>query len=233
MMRFPWPAEGEVHIRSITVAADMLQTDQIECLLSPAEQARAKRLLNLQAKNLFVAGRGFLREVLGGYLGIGPDCLNLSVAEHGKPYLEGIASLAFNLAHSGEMILLAVTTGRNVGIDLEQMHEDLPLQEMSRFAFSRRERQDLFSLPLHQQSAAFYRCWTRKEAYLKACGSGFSRSGDSFDVSLVPEDPPALLAQRMPFEMQPIWQLFDIAVPPGYCSALAIEGAGPVHLSIL
>jgi 4'-phosphopantetheinyl transferase len=123
-----------------------------------------------------------------------------------------------------------VTFGRDVGIDLEEMAEDLPFREMARVAFSPREQSELFSLPRHLQRAAFYRCWTRKEACLKACGSGFSLPSNSFDVSLLPEDPPALLGRRNPSAKQSILQLFDIAVQPGYCAALAIAGPGPVQL---
>jgi len=234
MKRFTWPAEDEVHIRSTAVAGDAPQAELYERLLSPAERVRAGRLLNLQARKLFLAGRCFLRQVLGSYLGIGPECLDLALSEQGKPYLVDEsgpgAGLAFNLSHSGELILLAVTSGRQVGIDLERMAGDPPFREMARLAFSPREQEQLFSLPVHLQPAAFYRCWTRKEAFLKARGSGFSLPSNSFDVSLLPEDPPALLGQRAPSTRQSVWQLFDIEVAAGYSAALAVAGPDPVQL---
>jgi 4'-phosphopantetheinyl transferase len=234
MKRFLRPAEDEVHIRSIAVAGDAPQAELYERLLSPAERVRSGRLLSLQARKLFLAGRCFLRQVLGGYLGIGPECLDLALSEQGKPYLVDEsgpgAGLAFNLSHSGELILLAVTSGRQVGIDLERMAGDPPFREMARIAFSPREQEQLFSLPVYLQPAAFYRCWTRKEALMKARGSGFTLPSNCFDVSLLPEDPPALLGWHNLSEKQPIWQLFDLAVPPGYCAALAVEGPDPVQL---
>jgi len=236
MIRFPRPAEGEVHIRCIGLDAAELQVDRREGLLSQDERDRADRLLNPQARNQFVTGRVFLRQVISGYLGIGPENIELALSEHGKPHLkEGSASasgLAFNLAHSGELILLAVTAGQKVGIDLELVRDDLPLAEMSRLACSALERRELNSLPEHLRPAAFYRCWTRKEAFLKGSGYGFRLACDSFDVSLLPGSPP-LLRNRRGSDHRSIWQLFDIAVPERYCAALAVEYAGRVRLSHL
>jgi 4'-phosphopantetheinyl transferase len=94
--------------------------------------------------------------------------------------------------------------------------------------FSVREQSELLSLPEDRHLAAFYRCWTRKEAYLKGCGSGFSQPCDSFDVSLLPGAPPALLQHRTsPYEPAR-WKIIDIPVPAGYCAALATEGETPV-----
>ncbi|MBC8017430.1 MAG: 4-phosphopantetheinyl transferase family protein, partial [Verrucomicrobia bacterium] len=118
---------------------------------------------------------------------------------------------------------LALAERCQLGIDLEQLREDLPFKAMAQQFFSRREQADLFSLPAGLQPAAFYRCWTRKEAYLKGVGSGFSQPADLCDVSLLPDQPPALLAHRSDPEQPSKWSLIDLDVPIGFCAALAIQ----------
>jgi len=218
------PADNEVQIRFTRLDREAAELARMERFLAPAELARAASLRNIQARDRFVAGRGFLRETLAAYLGVRPEDILLDVEEHGKPRLAdgaGYEPLSFNLSH-------AVARSRRVGIDMERMEENLPFREMARISFSPREREELFSLPPGEQLAAFYRCWTRKEAYLKGCGRGFSLLTDSFDVSLLPERPPLLLAHRTSPGEPAGWSLMDIPVPHGYFATLAIEGDPPV-----
>lgn len=226
-----WPQTGEVHIRLIKLAVSEADLSRLECLLAPDERARADRLIARQVRNRFVAGRGLLRRILGSYLGVEPDRLFLETNQYGKPFLPerpGGQQLNFNLSHSADLAILALAEDCEVGIDLEQMRGDLPFQAMARQFFSRREQRDLFSLPAGQQPAAFYRCWTRKEAYLKGCGSGFSQSADFCDVSLLPCRPPELLADRTNPDQPARWSLIDLEVPPGFCAALAVRNRHPV-----
>ncbi|MDD2542197.1 MAG: 4'-phosphopantetheinyl transferase superfamily protein [Desulfuromonadaceae bacterium] len=221
-MLFPWPQENEVHIHRASPGTETVRH------VSSDEISRAGCLFDADKKNRFLACRGLLREILGGYLGIPPEDVYLAVGEHGKPYLSTTAAnkeqLHFNLAHSGPMFLLAIATDRDVGIDLEQMNNDIPYPDMAQLAFSSHEQKELFNLPQHQQLAAFYRCWTRKEAYLKACGSGFAIKSNSFDVSLLAETPAVLIEPGKP----PNWLLVDISVPETYCAALAVHGSTPI-----
>ena len=171
-----------------------------------------------------MAGRSLLREILGGYLGALPDEFRFAVGEHGKPYLSDNVRLHFNLSHSGALFILAVAADREVGIDIEQFRDDTPFPGMARLAFSPREQKELFALPEHQQRSAFYRCWTRKEAYLKACGMGFALRSNSFDINLLPETPTVLIS---PDDLSH-WTLNDVVVPEGYCAALAVTGLAPL-----
>ena len=165
-----------------------------------------------------------LREILGGYLGVQPEELHFAVGEQGKPYLCGNDRLHFNLSHSGALFILAVSAEREVGIDIEQRRNDTPFPDMARLAFSPREQEQLFTLPGHLQRSAFYRCWTRKEAFMKACGMGFALQSNSFDISLFQETPVELIS---PDDLTH-WTLEDVAVPDGYCAALAVKRAKPI-----
>ena len=194
---------------------------------SPEELRRADQLRDPLKRNCYLARREWLREILGRYLGISPEELKVSEGEHGKPYLLDNATTHhqphFNLSHSGSVTLLAIAADREVGIDLEQIRTDASFSDVARLAFSRREQEKLFALPDHLQRIAFYRCWTRKEAYLKACGTGFSQHSSSFDVVSPPGSTSALIYPDPLSE----WHLLDINVPEGYCAALATKGLQP------
>lgn len=224
-------APGEVHVIRFRLDQDAVEINRLRGFLAPDELARAGRLRDGQVSNRFVAGRGMLREILGGYLGLAPGLLNLAAGENGKPKLaaeQGENGLCFNLSHAGDLALLAVSGDCELGIDLEKMHDDLPFQGMAAQFFSTREQSELFSLPAESRLDAFYRCWTRKEAYLKGCGSGFSEPANNCDVSLLPGQPPALLQHRLPPDEAARWTLMDLTAPDGYYAAIAVRGAAPV-----
>jgi len=224
------PKPGEVQIILFNLDLAEAEVIELERLLSPDELKRANRLFTRQLRNRFISGRGLLRETLADYLDLEASRLILSTTPSGKPHLScehDCHDLDFNLSHSGDLAILALASQCQVGIDLEQVREDLPYQKIAWQFFSDREQSDLFSLPVEQQLAAFYRCWTRKESYLKACGSGFTYPSDNFDISLLPGQPPALLAHRTDPEQTFNWSMLDLNVPHGNCAALTAQGARP------
>lgn len=205
------PAPGEVHIWAAPLDRSAEELARLAGLLSREEMIRAERLLSRQGRNRFVAGRGFLRETLARYLGVGGDRLCLGVGEHGKPRLSGDqagSGLRFNLSHAGGLAVLALASRCEVGIDLEQIRDNIEFRGMAERFLPPREQAELFSLPPEGQLTAFFCLWTRKEAYLKGCGCGFS--------------------QPRPDCRTNEWSLTDLIVPKGYCAALALEGAMPV-----
>lgn len=221
------PSEGQIHLYGLTLPHAPDELARLGRLLSASETARAALLKNERSLNRYIAGRGLLREILGGYLGIDAKHVELAAAEHGKPFLpESQEELCFNLAHSGDNLLLAVTVRRAVGVDLELIIPGKPLEEMARLVFSPKERAQLSRLAPPRQEAAFYRCWVRKEACLKACGRGFSLPGSSFDLSPLDDNGAVMVACCD----QQCWQVVDLAVASPYCAALAVESgssAGP------
>lgn len=231
MSQKDFPGRDEVHIRFSRLDREELQQARLERHLSADEVARANRLMFELARNRFVAGRAFLRETLASYLKVEPEDIVLAEGEWGKPCLakrKGCDTLCFNLSHAAGLAVLAVSRDREVGIDMERIAMELPFRDIARMFFSTREKEELFALPPEKQLAAFYRCWSRKEAYLKGSGLGFSESSDIFDVSLLPGDKPAIIEHRQSPGEPERWSLMDIKVPEGFCAALAVEGSPPV-----
>jgi 4'-phosphopantetheinyl transferase len=217
------PGEVELLLLPLAVAPDELA--RLRGHLSPDELQRGNRLIDKERRDRFFVGRGLLREALAGYLEVKPAAVTIAEQEFGKPHLpeqEGCDGIRFNVSHAGGAILIAVSKGREVGCDLEELRQDLEFRPMAERYFSQREREELFGLPAAEQLAAFYRCWTRKEAYLKAAGSGFSQPSTGFDVTLLPGAGPALLAHRGDPEEIERWEIRDVEVPQPYCAALAV-----------
>ena len=229
------PGADEVQLRLVSLTRAVKRLTRLREYLSHEELQRGNRLVDGERRDRFLAGRGVLRELLAGYLGEEPASIRLSQGEFGKLHLSDHLepdSISFNLSHAGDFLLLAFAVGREVGVDLEQVRQDLPFQAMAERYFSAREQEDLFSLPSSAQLAAFYRCWTRKEAYLKGTGAGFSHPSNSFDMALLPDQPARLLAHRgSPAEVGR-WSISDLEAPRGYCAAVAVEGRGEIKMSL-
>jgi 4'-phosphopantetheinyl transferase len=220
------PPPGEIHLLLTRLSTENGR-EPADSILSPDELARAGRLLRQDVRHRFIAGRTFLRRNLGHCLGRNPAGINLATNQWGKPYLGGEqaeSGLRFNLSHTHDWAILALALGTEVGVDLELISENVEFRPMALYFFSPREREELTSLPEGEQRAAFYRCWTRKESYLKGVGRGFSLPPDSFHVSLLPDHPPALLGHRTDPGEPERWSLADLPLPPGLCGAVAMEG---------
>ncbi len=191
------------------------------------ELERASHLLDAQVRDRFVAARGWLRAVLAGYLAISPGVVQFGYTRHGKPYLlQGKKRhwLRFNLSTSGNLGLIGVANGREIGVDLQEMLPDIDYLTIARQFFSAAELQTLTRLPSEMQLEAFYLGWTRKEAFVKASGEGFARSLANFDVSLTPGQAAALLKTHPDPAEAKRWRLVDVEVGTRYKAALAIEG---------
>ncbi len=196
--------------------------------LSDAERRRCERFHDPRDARAFRARRLFLRAVLAGYLGRDPSELSFGENPFGKPVLRASEGLSFNLSRSGGWVLLAVTRGREVGVDLERAAEWLEREDelaaVVRLVFSAREREAFARLPPSARSAAFLRVWTRKEALVKALGTGLSREPASFEVGLDdgPSGPRALDRNGFPGEGGAL--LVDVAAPAGFAAALVAAG---------
>lgn len=224
------PQPGTVVIRRFTLTVEVQELERLKSFLDQEELKRGARLVNRTLGDRYLAGRGYLREVLGRCLLREPAQIRLGIGSFGKPNVvgePGESDVRFNVAHSADRMLVALTVGKEVGIDLEEVREELEFAPMAKRYFSPRERGELFALPLEEQRAAFYRCWTRKEAYLKGLGQGFHQSTHEFDVTLLPDAAPELIEHRGHPEHPRRWRIVDIAVPDGYLAALAYEGNAP------
>ena len=214
---------GQVDVWRICLEQGGEILDRFRRTLSPEELDRAGRFRFERLQRHFVVSRGFLRYVLGRYLAVEPSSLKFAYNDYGKPSLAGEVSLQFNMSHSHEMGLVAVTRGAAVGVDVEHIRVDFASEDIATRFFSPLEVETFSSLPSEERVAAFFRCWSRKEAYIKAIGKGLSQPLDGFDVTLAPYEPAALL--RAGEEDKLRWSLSDLDVGSDYASALAVEGA--------
>lgn len=212
----------EVHVWRAALDLPERLADELRHLLSDDERRRAARFHFERDRRRFSAGRGVLRDILGRYLNTAPQELRFHYDAHGKPSLYG-SDLRFNLSHSGGLALFAVTTGGQVGVDVERIRPEVMQEGLAKRYFSPREAAALEALPPEQQPAGFFNCWTRKEAYIKARGEGLSIPLDSFDVSLEPGEPARLLnVMGAPGEAER-WSLWDLEVDAGFAAALALD----------
>ena len=219
----------EVHVWRATLDQTPSQIQSFLHNLATDEQARAERFYFEKDREHFIVARGVMRAILGGYLNRVPKCLSFYYSSHGKPAMVGESNddaICFNVSHSDGVALYAVTRGREVGIDLERIRFDLAVAEIASRFFSRQEVTMLRTLPTNVQRQAFFRCWTRKEAYSKARGEGLSLPLDQFDVSLAPGEPAAILGSQLGPSEASRWSLLELTPAPGYVAALAVEGHG-------
>jgi len=222
----PWP-HGEVHVWRATLEWPDAAAHRLEQCLSADERGRMERFCFGRDRLRYLIGRGLLRLLLGRYLDVAPRDLRFETMAAGKPHLAaGQGRLQFNLAHSGEYVLIAIADGRTVGIDVEEVRDDLDACQVAAHFFSPNEQRDLEALTGRVKIEAFFECWTCKEAYVKARGDGLSLLLDQFDVSLRPGEPARLIATRPDAAEARRWQLSGLDVADGYKAALVVEGQG-------
>ena len=222
------PALDEAHVWQFDLDTQSFGDGQRESLLSPDERERALRFHFQLHRRRFSAARGLLRIVLGAYLDADPKTLCFRYSDKGKPALGGIhatSPLRFNLSHSENVVLLGVTLGREIGVDVEHMRPDLELESIAHRFFSAPERASFDRIPLAQKCLAFFDCWTRKEAFIKAKGDGLSLPLDQFDVSLTPGTPAEILATRPDAGEKKCWSMCALDAGPDYAAALVVQGS--------
>ena len=221
--------DDEVHVWRAALDGPAASLAYYRDLLAADERQRADRFHFQKDHDRFVVARGLLRIILGRYLDASPAQLRFRYGPFGKPELtaaHGDTDLRFNVSHAEGLALYACTRRRALGVDIEYVRPDFPGHEIAARFFSPREVAALRALPAAVQTRAFFNCWTRKEAYIKAHGAGLSLPLDQFDVSLAPDEPAALLATRPEPQEAARWSLQELTPAPGYVAAIAVEGRG-------
>jgi 4'-phosphopantetheinyl transferase len=219
--------DDEVHLWRIDLDALRSEENRWQKILSSDETARAVRFHFAVDRQRFTISRGLLRTILASYLATTASGLNFSYSSREKPSLSPAYSgkgLTFNISHSGSVALLAFTRRRKIGVDVEQIRSNFEVEAIAHRFFSAQEQQQLAALPQEQRFEAFFRCWVRKEAYIKATGEGLSLPLHQFDVSIAPEDSDALLATRPDGSEAARWSLREVPAGPGYLAALCASG---------
>jgi 4'-phosphopantetheinyl transferase len=218
---------GEVHVWRLAHNPQCLPPIAWESTLSADEHARANRFAFHRDRNAYVTTRAALRELLGQYLSTPPAEIQFHYADRGKPTLlqraqaptAGDPPVHFNVSHTRSLALLAFSSDRRLGIDVEQIRPIDNWEDIARRFFSQTELAELRALPPDQRDEGFYTCWTRKESYIKARGEGLHLPLDSFDVTLTPGVP-----ERLTAEDASNWTLVSLYPHQGYAAALTAEG---------
>ena len=199
-----------MHLWLAALNGSAREIDGYACLLSSDEQARAARFLKPGDSDRFVMARGFLRTLLGAYMQTEPSAVRFAYNPHGKPALQGEANprhIEFNLSHSGDWALLAITRNRAVGVDLERVVPNFDCRPLIRRFLSPSERADFDKLPPSELPEAWFRFWTIKEAHAKAVGTGLAGSLNAVTVASPTQ-----------------WKVETFAPCSGYAAALVTEG---------
>ena len=218
---------NEVHLWRVQVIGTPERTCLVDKYLSEAEVERGRRYYFDHDRDQFLESRISLRIILGQYLDLSPAVIEFGRGSHGKPNLKPLSSsggLSFNLSHSGEIVLIAVGRNREIGVDVEQLRREIDLEGIAQRFFSPREVKELFALSPELRPGAFFRCWTRKEAYVKARGRGLSIPLNQFDVTLEPEVYAALQATRDYPDEAEQWALYNVDLGEDYQAALVVDG---------
>ena len=211
---------AELHVWRATLAPDAETLARLEATLDRDERERAQRFIVEHGQRRFTAARGVLRDVLARYTGRAAASLRFAYGPRGKPTLEG--GPHFNLSHSGDVALLAVTAAAPVGVDVELVRHLPDFEDIAARFFARGELEALRRSRPDDYAASWYRCWTRKEAYIKATGDGLHFPLDRFEVTLLAGDPPALRSLDGSARAASAWTIHHLEPGPDSVGAAAL-----------
>lgn len=220
-------ASNDVHVWRAKLDPSEECTKQLTRMLSDDEQKKMRRFHYDKDRKRFIVTRGVLRKIMSRYLNIKPSHIQFGYSTHGKPYLvEKLRGekICFNLSYSHNLSLYAFTKSRRVGIDIEYVRPFVDVDQIVAGFFSSNEQAIWQQLPEKQKQEAFFNCWTRKEAYIKARGEGLSLPLDQFEVSFAPGKPAALLGTDGALDQTSRWLLRVIQSDSSYAAALVVEG---------
>ncbi|HEV7515505.1 MAG TPA: 4'-phosphopantetheinyl transferase superfamily protein [Thermoanaerobaculia bacterium] len=217
-------AAGEVQIWSIPLDPPAAEVERLTRLLSADEHERARRFRFDVHRRRYIVGRGALRRLLGAYLGADPAGLRFGYGPRGKPELPDGRGLGFNLSNSEDLALAGFLRDREIGVDVEYLKEMDDFESIATRFFSPSEVAALAQVPRERKKEAFFNCWTRKEAYLKAVGEGLAAPLNSFDVTLTPGEPPRMLTLEGSALRAAPWFFHHLRPAPGFIGAIAVPG---------
>ncbi len=221
----PFPVD-RIDVWQICLDAPESAVDLQE-VLARDEIGRAERFHFTRDRQHFVRCRSAVREILGRYLGIPAQDIRFSYEANGKPQVvedQNPQQLRFNISHSSGLAVIAVASVRAIGVDVEKIRPDVEYLELAERFFSTNEYKALSALPSNQLARAFFACWTRKEAFIKACGDGLSFPLSEFSVSIDPDAPATLQEVRTDPRAATRWSLANLEPREGFIGALAVEG---------
>lgn len=226
-----WPQQSqvstllpnEVHVWCISM--DVFTHDHIARMrawLSDEERKRADNLHHANHRKCFVISHGMTRRIVGHYTNTQPQKLEFSCYSHGKPRLcqqRKSCNVEFNLSHSGQLALLAVSCDHPLGLDIEQINPAVNISDITGRFFTQEECAFIMSLPTTEQTTVFYKLWTCKEALIKGIGTGLTLALDSFTVSF-DKDQPVIRSNESEYDN---WSLRCLKPASGYAASIAVH----------
>ena len=218
---------GMVDVWKCNVLLPDAQVRELSSLLSDEELVRAQQLRVAEKRTQYLVTRARLRQILGNLLNTEPDVLVFDCSVQGKPQLSDPWSgcgLLFNVSHSHDQALIAVAMGHQVGVDIERVENGRDHMALASRYFSEQEQAELLALPVRERGRAFYACWTRKEAFVKAVGDGITYGLDAFSVSVLPEEERPSLTLHKNSGNEETWSVFNLQVGGDYMAALVVAG---------
>lgn len=219
-------AHNTIHVWAANLDEPPLKITALQALLSADELERSKRYAQAKLQQRFITGRGILRVLLSRYTGITAESLEFVYGAYGKPALaesSGAHKILFNLTHSAQLAVYAFALQTPLGVDIESVQALSDMWRVAQRFFAAQELQALMALPEDQQLGGFYRCWTRKEAFIKASGKGLTQALDEFVVSVEAEKPAALLHLKQDGLAPRQWSLVALPLPQAFEGALAFR----------
>lgn len=213
-----------LHIWSVRLSDHNNRLENYWEILSKEEIEKAKAFRFIKDRRCFIIARGVLRNLLGNYLQVDPLHIHFKYGAHGKPYVDHPSMLQFNISHSRNMLLLGFVKTASIGIDVEYTKREIDVKKIAQNFFSREEITSLRAVKEEGQLDAFYNCWTRKEAFIKALGSGLSFPLDQFVVSLDNPGDANLIETKWDSQEKEKWVLKAIQPEEDYVGAVSVKG---------
>lgn len=192
-------------------------------LLSQDEKMRASKFRFIKDKNLFILARGALRVLSSYYLNIPIEDVSFLYGEFGKPEYSFKSDLKFNVSHSGDRAVIGFVKHYDIGVDIEKIKSNFDVLDIAMNYFSQKEISELKSLPKHKHVEGFYKCWTRKESFIKAKSKGLSFPLDQFSVSINSKKAVRLLETQWNKNETTLWSLFSFSPEKKYIGAVSIK----------
>jgi 4'-phosphopantetheinyl transferase len=216
---------GTVELRAVALAIPDAEVAEARALLSTDERERADRFVFARDARRYTVCRAALRSALAEHVGADPREIAFEYSPYGKPRLTGSRGLSFNVSHSGDLGVIALAAGRELGVDVEERRRVEDCLRLAELVFSPLEQARLAALPAAGRDDAFLVCWTRKEAFAKACGDGLSHPLDRFTVAFEPRTRARVLHVDGDPEEPGRWWLAELRPAPGFVGSLASRGA--------
>jgi len=212
---------AETGVRLWKLPLDLAEEERVRLqgFLSASELDRAMSYRRDPDQLRAIIGRGFVREMLGKWIGCDPQAVNIALSPAGKPFVEGKDAPGFNVSHSGDWILVVLNPDGRVGVDVE-VHREVDQGALARACFSEQEKVAWRGLPPDQRTAAFFEIWSRKEAYLKATGTGLRSDLPAISVPVGHLGGSGQIADVADSREARRWRVFSVDIDPQHAAAI-------------